>query len=330
MKDAIGGYFPLELPQKKLKYHKGGEYFNSARAAFYALLKAGKPDAVWMPRWICDAMLSPLSELGVPVHFYSLEENFSPEADLKLAPGEWLLYVNYFGLCNCQEQALLKRFNPAQIIFDRSQAFFSPPQQGLATIYSPRKFFGVPDGGLLFSSLPVMQPELQEKVPLPPTEHMIQRLTYGAEAGFAAYQQAENLLSVLPGTAISALSQRLLETVDYPFVEKIRLRNFRYLHAQLQHLNVMSVPEELPYAPFCYPFLNRKKGLRESLYGVRIYTATFWQDAAVRLEKNDRERVLVDYLIPLPIDQRYTLADMQTIVDSILERVTHAHGDENE
>lgn len=324
MKDAIGGYFPLELPRKQLEYHAGAGHFNTARAAFYALIKAGIPDAVWMPRWICDAMLSPLLELNVPVHFYSLDEDLNPEAALSIAPGEWLLYVNYFGICDRQEQALLKRFNPAQLIFDRSQAFFASPQQGLAAIYSPRKFFGVPDGGLLLSTIPVIQPEHRAEEPLPGTEHLLQRLALGAEAGFVAYQQAENTLSTLPGTAMSVLTRRLLETIDYPFVEQARLRNFRYLHKRLRHLNAMSVPEELAYAPLCYPFLIRQKGLRESLYEARIYTATFWQDAAVRMDEGDYEQTLINYLIPLPVDQRYDLADLETLVENILARVASA------
>lgn len=328
MKDAIGGYFPLELPRRQLAYHAGAGQFNTARAAFYALLKTGKPDAVWMPRWICDAMLSPLHELNVPVRFYSLDEDLNPSAALNITSGEWLLYVNYFGLCEQQEQALLKRFNPAQLIFDRSQAFFAPPQRGLATIYSPRKFFGVPDGGLLCSAIPVIQPERRTEEPLPMTEHLMQRLTLGAEAGFAAYQRAENALSTLPGTAMSALAIRLLEGIDYPHVEQIRLRNFRYLHARLQHLNAMPVPEEIPYAPLCYPFLNRQKGLRESLYGARIYTATFWQDAAVRMAEDDYEQTLINSLLPLPVDQRYDQVDMETMVENILARVASGERDE--
>lgn len=330
MKDAIGGYFALELPPTKREYHQGAGRFNTARAAFYALLQAGKPDAVWMPRWICDAMLSPLRQLNVPVHFYSLDRDLNPEAGLQMRSGEWLLYVNYFGLCDRQEQTLLQRFNPGQLIFDRSQAFFAPPQQGLATIYSPRKFFGVPDGGLLFSAIPVSAPERNAGTPLPLTGHLLQRLASGAEAGFEAYKQAENALSALPGNAMSVLTQKLLDTVDYSEIAQVRLRNFRYLHARLQHLNVMPIPEHLTCAPLCYPFLNHQKGVREALYSARIYTATFWQDATARLNPDDYEQSLIDSLLPLPVDQRYDLADMQTIVENILAQVDGANGGKDE
>lgn len=327
MKDAIGGYFPLELPLKELACHQNAERFNTARAAFYALLEAGKPEAVWMPRWICDAMLAPLHLLNVPVHFYSLDTRFRPELGLRLGPGEWLLYVNYFGLCDEQEQALLQRFNPSQLILDRSQAFFAPPRQVLATLYSPRKFFGVPDGGLLISDVPVILPE---RAALPAAEHLLQRLSRGAEAGFDAYKQAENSLSTLPGSGMSLLTQTLLGNVDYPLVEQARLRNFHCLQSRLGHLNALPLPEGQAGGPLCYPLLLRHEGLRQSLYAARIYTATFWQDAAMRLRSGDIEQDYIDYLIPLPVDHRYDLTDMNIIADTILAWIARMNGEKNE
>lgn len=327
MKDAIGGYFPLELPLKALACHQDAARFNTARAAFYALLEAGKPAAVWMPRWICDAMLAPLHRLNVPVHFYSLDTRFNPEPGLTLGPGEWLLYVNYFGLCDEQEQALLQRFNPSQLILDRSQAFFAPPREVLATLYSPRKFFGVPDGGLLVSGVPVILPEQSA---LPAAEHLLLRLARGAEAGFDAYKQAENSLCTLPGSGMSLLTQTLLGNVDYPLVEQARLCNFRYLQSRLRHLNALPLPESQPYGPLCYPLLLRREGLRQSLYAARIYTATFWQDAAARVRSGDVEQDYIDYLIPLPVDHRYDLADMNTIADTILAWIASTDGEKDE
>lgn len=145
--DAIGGYFPLETALISQTLYSDAQCFSSARAAFYALLKKGQPSALWMPRWICNAMLSPAETLGIPVRFYSLDAAFAPADDLQPENGDWVLAVNYFGLVDNLAQSLMERFNPQQIVWDHSQAFFSAPQLGLATIYSPRKFFGVPDGG---------------------------------------------------------------------------------------------------------------------------------------------------------------------------------------
>ena len=66
---------------------------------------------------------------------------------MQLREGGWLLYVNYFGICQHQERQVLERFGASRVVLDRSQAFFADPIDCLATIYSPRKFFGVPTEG---------------------------------------------------------------------------------------------------------------------------------------------------------------------------------------
>lgn len=197
--DAIGGYFPLETALISQTLYSDAQCFSSARAAFYALLKKGQPSALWMPRWICNAMLSPAETLGIPVRFYSLDAAFAPADDLQPENGDWVLAVNYFGLVDNLAQSLMERFNPQQIVWDHSQAFFSAPQLGLATIYSPRKFFGVPDGGMLAGAIPVDIPPTEESGSLQRTGHLLIRLAQGAEAGYTAYRQAEQTLEELPG-----------------------------------------------------------------------------------------------------------------------------------
>lgn len=109
-------------------------------------------------------MLSPAETLGIPVRFYSLDAAFAPADDLQPENGDWVLAVNYFGLVDNLAQSLMERFNPQQIVWDHSQAFFSAPQPGLATIYSPRKFFGVPDGGMLAGAIQVDIPRQRNQL----------------------------------------------------------------------------------------------------------------------------------------------------------------------
>ena len=49
---AIGGYFELELPRGQDDYYPQALKYQSARAAFYALLLFAKPQRVWMPYYI--------------------------------------------------------------------------------------------------------------------------------------------------------------------------------------------------------------------------------------------------------------------------------------
>src|SRR5262245_21360298 len=118
----IGGYFELELGPGVRQWHTSALRFQSARAAFLSLLMGGRPTRVWMPWFICDAMIEPLRMCGIDHRRYSLSESLDVEAGLVIAAGEWLLYPNYFGLGDRQVDAVLKRFRPDQVVIDNAQA----------------------------------------------------------------------------------------------------------------------------------------------------------------------------------------------------------------
>lgn len=94
----IGGYFELELPARREMPYAGLKCFQSARAAFLALLRAGKPTRVWMPRYICNAMRAPLEKAGIEYAWYDLTNELEVGPGVRLVNGEWLLYVNYLGV----------------------------------------------------------------------------------------------------------------------------------------------------------------------------------------------------------------------------------------
>ena len=69
--ESIGGYFEHGLPKSNSENpHKNAVTFQSARAAFRSLLKQKKPTKVWMPKYICDAMIQPLLDDSVSVGWY--------------------------------------------------------------------------------------------------------------------------------------------------------------------------------------------------------------------------------------------------------------------
>ncbi|WP_407896935.1 hypothetical protein [Ferrigenium sp. UT5] len=316
----IGGYFELEIPARRELPHAGLRYYQSARAAFLALLRAGRPTRIWMPRYICNAMLAPLENVGIEYAWYDLTDELEVGPGVRLANGEWLLYVNYFGVCGAKVDALLHRFSPAQIVLDYSQSFFSPPHgQALATIYSPRKFFGVPDGGLLYSQIPISSPDEVDVASFARTEHLIKRLGDSPEAGYAAYQRAEESLADLEPRTMSRLSERILASVDFESVRRIRKENFKLLHNRLGDDGGLLAEMDERDVPLCYPYQARDVGLRHRLISNRIFVATYWGDALDRLTPDRADR-LVRNMFPLPIDQRYGVADMERISAIILDK----------
>ena len=317
----MGGYFELELPQGRDLPHVGLTRFQSARAAFLALLRAGKPKKVWMPRYICNAMVAPLERAGIECLWYELSDELRVDAEVKLGDGDWLLYVNYFGLCDTNVAELLKRFPPDQVVLDYSQSFFAPPSEvALATIYSPRKFFGVPDGGLLHSRISVRQPEVADAHSLERTTHLMQRLADTPESGYAAYQRAEESLLDCEPMRMSWLTERILSSIDFAATSKRRCENMQFLHERLHTVNQFPIGTQLTSVPLCYPFMTGNEELRSRLIANRVFVATYWPDAIGRVSTQWADK-MVRNLLPLPIDQRYSRADMDQLASMVLDNI---------
>ncbi|RXN92587.1 hypothetical protein C7R54_02185 [Achromobacter aloeverae] len=275
-----------------------------------------------MPFYICDAMLAPIRALGIEIAFYTLDEQLAVSKEVTPRATDCLLYVNYFGICGQQTTQLLRRIAPEQVILDHSQAFFCEPKECLATIYSPRKFFGIPDGGLLVSSAIAEDVVLPEDDSMPRTAHLLKRLAYDAERGYADFQASEATLADTRPRAMSTLTQRLLSAVDTSGARARRNENFRILHDHLGHLNLLNVQLPTIDGPLCYPFVTSDVGLREALMQDRIYAATYWPEVLTRCPPGTIESRLVRNCLPLPCDQRYDRNDMERIVAIILSAVS--------
>ena len=186
--------------------------FQSARAAFQALLLAGEPQRVWLPKYICNVIPEVLHTLDIECDFYDLYPHIGVAASVNIDATDWLLYVNYFGICRQQQQLLMSLCNPSQLIFDHLQDYFSPPViNALATIYSPRKFFSIPGGGLFLTSLTITESDQLNTHSLTRCSHLLARLHSATAAGYAALQEAELTLSNSRPLGTSILSRRLLE-----------------------------------------------------------------------------------------------------------------------
>lgn len=147
----IGGYFELELPLGE-EYHKYAIKLNTGRNALEYLLLAQNTHKIYLPCYICNSVLEPLHEHGIEYQFYHVDTNFEITDDFDVQQDEKVLYVNYFALKDDYIKNLAERYGVDKLIIDNTQAFYSIPIKGVDTFYSPRKFFGVPDGSYLYTS----------------------------------------------------------------------------------------------------------------------------------------------------------------------------------
>jgi len=323
---AIGGYFELELAQGAGELYPAALKYQSARAAFASLLQHVRPRKIWMPWYNCDTMLEAPEIARVAVGRYGLDSDLYPKGLDILASDDCLLYVNYFGVCDRQVSRLLREFPRQRVIIDHSQAFYSAPPDCLGTLYSPRKFFGVPDGGYLLTRLQIQPPQERDTQSFERLQPLLLRLSEGPEAGYGAIQKARISLKGQPPKIMSALTEAMLHHIDYPKALLRRNENFIELHSALNPRNRFPIPADIPDGPMCYPFFGEIPQLHEWLIQHRVFVGHYWPGVRGAFnQSDDLERRLAQECVPLPCDQRYGSADMERII-ALIDAFPAAHG----
>ncbi len=314
--DAIGGYFELELRHGE-HYHKDAIRLNTARNCFEYVLIARKYRRVYIPYYTCEVMLQPLRRQHVEYAFYSIDWNLEPIETFNLKEGEAFLYTNYFGLKQDCVEKLVKVYG-SRLIVDNAQAFYAPRIEGIDTFYSPRKFFGVPDGGYLYIDCR-LEGELPQDTSYERMTHLLIRADKDAEAGYSAFRENEAKLDNAPVMRMSKLTERLLSNIDYMHVASIRRHNFIFLSNSLRKINDLQFLFNIndSVVPLVYPLHTKKTVLRQHLVNKRIYTPLYWFNVKNWCREDMFEVLLSDEILHLPVDQRMTDSDINYILSCI-------------
>lgn len=315
---TIGGYFEWEFPSAKNEHYSELGKVNSGRSAFAALLRIGKFNKVFMPHYICDSMHAVAKKEGIECELYKIDKNLNPVAVPKLNEGEVFFVVNYFGL---KSNKILELDRAGMsLIVDNVQSFFQSPLGNTRSLYSPRKFFGVPDGGYYWAG--------EDKfLTLPRTNssescgHLLVRFESGPEAGYETYLKNEDWIRKQPLMEMSKISQGILSSIDYQGIRQRRDQNFEYLHRELGAFNELELGDASVPA-LAYPFVTSKPGLREKLIGEKIFVAQYWPEIFKRCSPESNEWFLADHLIPLPMDQRYNSGDLVRVVELVKDHLS--------
>lgn len=314
--EAIGGYFELELPRGEA-YHKDLLALNSGRNALEYILRARGYQHISIPYYTCDVLLEPIRKLNIKYDFYSLNEYLEPETLPATNAASAFLYTNYFGLKAAYIQKLSSII--PNLIVDACQAFFYKPLKGIDTFYSPRKFFGVPDGGYVSCDIK-LQNDFPVDISIDRFSHLLIRIDKCAEAGYEDFKYDDASLCNQPIKKISKLTRALLNSIDYQTSLNKRNENFLYLHSFLKDKNSLQwLEEDSIDGPMIYPFYSTNPELRKTLIDHQIYVAKYWPNVFDRVAKESNEYKYYENLMPLPIDQRYDEKELNFIIKRILE-----------
>jgi dTDP-4-amino-4,6-dideoxygalactose transaminase len=267
------------------------------------------------------------------LRFY--EVNF----DLKVRSNQWVsevtsgdlvIFIDYFGFPYDRQLGLCVKEKGAWVLEDACQALLSREVGGSSdfVIFSPRKFLGVPDGGVL-----ILNRELDfhdiDLVPSP-AEWWLQafcagvlRREFDVHGGnrrwFELFQQTE-LTSPIGYYAMSELSKALLmHSFDYSTISQQRIDNYRLLARALADIALFpSLSANIVPLGFPIRVKNRDR-LRQVLFDHKIYPPVHWPIRGIVPGKFRDSHKLAGEIMTLPCDQRYDAIDMKRMAELVNE-----------
>ena len=296
----IGGYFGLELGEYSPVHD--GVFVNSGRNALRYIIRCLGIKKLHVPNYTCPVVWQAIETEGCSIELYDIDDGFMPIK--RFGKDDFIVYNNYFGVMGKKVAEMAAAY--PNLIVDNAQAFYSK-QIGRAAFYSPRKFFGMPDGGIAVFKNPRddLHLSLETDISIDRMSHLIKRIEFGAEAGYLDFKASSKAISELPVKRVSKLTLGLMGSINTVSAAEKRRRNFEFLQKYL--------PTEFPLAmvdddvPMVYPYMTDNPNIRTCLIQQKIFVASYWPGVQNCVSLQER-------ILPLPIDQRYGEEDMKRIV----------------
>ena len=304
----------------------------NGRSVLFYLCKNLSPPTVWLPSYICSSLVEVLKFQGVDYQFYPVD------LDLRVGNREWIqkirrqdlvLFIDYFGFDLHRSAIPEAKLKGAWILQDAAQGLLSNygrPQADFV-LYSPKKFIGVPDGGIIqiLSGSSLLHSSLNK----PPRDFLLSAMNAffarsvfdqtGTGNWYQLYQESEKL-NPIGFYGMSELSSALLRNAfNFPDVALQRRQNYQAL---LNSLGDISLLGELPpdTVPLGFPIVTEKRdAIRERLYANKIYCPLHWPLKGVVPDSFDQSHQLNRRMLTLLCDQRCRPSDMERMVKIIKE-----------
>lgn len=258
---------------------------------------------------MCDSNDKVLIENGVEVIYYNIGLDFKPQ--IKDYDG-WLYVVNFYGQLTNEYILTLGK----NVIVDNAQAYFQRPVKGVDTIYTCRKFFGVPDGAILYTDKLIEINLMDESYNR--MNFLLGRFERTASEFYKDYVDNNHFFKDEPIKIMSKLTENLLHGLDYDVIKKKRTENFSYLNSKLASINKLTL--KIPEGAFMYPlYIDNGFEIRKKLQDKKIFIPTLWPAVFNLCSENDLEYDMAKNILPIPVDQRYGIDEMNIIINSILE-----------
>lgn len=308
-----GGYIEFENYHGSM-LHDGAISLNCGRNALAYLCEAKKIKKLYLPHFLCSSVPDLCDKIGVEYGYYHINEKFEPLFELELSENEWLYIVNFYGQLDFDYLTTCKqKYN--HIIVDNAQNYFQMPVEGVDTLYTCRKYFGVSDGAFLYTDM-ILNRTISQDESFERMHFLLGRFERSANEFYSEYVANNKLFATEPVKHMSRLTNNLLHGIDYEMIAMKRQSNFDFLNVEFQGINELKLKSV--YGAFMYPLLIQNGSVvRKELQKEKIYIPTLWPNVLEECNSDSLEYRYAANILPLPIDQRYEIEDMKYLAEVI-------------
>ena len=317
MKKEVGSFIELEF-QKGKEYYNGKDNvarLNSGRTGIFHAIRLYGCKKVYLPIYQCETVRTFLERKGISIQYYKMDSEFKPLLDT-VEDDACVVIVNYFGIMSQgRMQQLAERFQ--KVIIDNSQAFFAGRIDGVYQVYSPRKFVGVPDGGYVIGDgAERYVNDYAQGFSSDTSLFLLQRIEYGCEGKtYENRSTNEERIDTEDIMQMSKLTHTILDSYDYETVKKKRRDNFEMASKLFDDVNLLNVHQYYDESciPMVYPLVIEDDMLLNRLLEAKHFQGRWWNYILKETKEEDFEHWLSKYMIPITIDQRYGVEDLEYI-----------------
>ncbi|MBO4316774.1 MAG: hypothetical protein J5855_00645, partial [Mailhella sp.] len=225
--------------------HEDALALNCGRNCLDYLIRARGIRSIWLPGLLCGSVAAVCRRHDVEIHRYHIREDYLFGA-IPVQKGDWLYVADLCGqIPRASIKGIVSKYK--NVIFDEAQAYFAPPVEGADTLYTCRKFFGVPDGAFLHTDA-----RCEDELPQDESIARMQALLEGRQGtGYGNAAESDELFNSEPLKRMSQFTMDLLRSIDYEAVKAQRTANFAALSLSLGSVNKLK-PRRSEGA-FAYP-----------------------------------------------------------------------------
>ena len=312
----IGSFIGLDLEGTQEFYNNelGIARLNSARSGIYHACRLFNCHTIYLPFYLPPSVNQYLSQYGIKTIKYYINDRFEP-IDIEQAEKSAILIVNYFGIIShTKMQGVAGKFR--NVIVDNSAAFYASPLDGCYNVYSPRKFFGVPDGCYIighYASRDTNEYPLDRSAET--SSFLFSTIEQGTNATYNERMKNEARIDNSGPMRMSDLTRCLLKNINYNRIASKRIENFKYAHFHFNKMNKFDPLSSFDETcvPMTYPLVIENDELDRKLREKKVYVGRLWTEILKEIAPSSFEAWMSKFMLPLPIDQRYGRSEIKEI-----------------